>query len=231
VFATGGTCWGAVCLARAEGEPDFTAADATFLASIAHHVTHGLRTALLMTAAETPAEQAPGMVILGEGDHIESATPEAERWLAELGGGADELPLPSPVVSVAMRARAMAEGADTLPRARVRSAGGQWLLLHASMLRGGPRDGVAVMIEPARRVEIASILVEAHGLTERERQVTALLTRGLSTEEIAQTLWLSRHTVRDHVKAVFTKLGVKSRPELTAKLFAEHFLPNFDTDP
>ncbi|HZC29467.1 MAG TPA: helix-turn-helix transcriptional regulator [Gaiellaceae bacterium] len=225
VFATGATCWGAVCLARAEGEPDFTAADATLLASIAHHVTHGLRTALLMTAAETPAEQAPGMVILGEGDHIESATPEAERWLAELGAGADELPLPSPVVSVAMRARAMAEGADTLPRARVRSAGGQWLLLHASMLRGGPRDGVAVMIEPARRVEIASILVEAHGLTERERQVTALLTRGLSTEEIAQTLWLSRHTVRDHVKAVFEKTGVSTRGELTAKLFAEHYAP------
>jgi hypothetical protein len=47
---------------------------------------------------------------------------------------------------------------------------------------------------------------------------------------IPVTLWLSRHTVRDHVKAVFSKLGVKSRPELTAKLFAEHFLPNFDTN-
>jgi DNA-binding CsgD family transcriptional regulator len=32
---------------------------------------------------------------------------------------------------------------------------------------------------------------------------------------------LSRHTVRDHTKAVFAKLGVASRPELTAKLLAD----------
>jgi DNA-binding CsgD family transcriptional regulator len=125
----------------------------------------------------------------------------------------------------------MAEGSGTLPRARVRTTRGQWLLLHGSVLRSGPRDRVAVMIEPARRAEIASILVEAHGLTEREQQVTALLTRGLTIDQIAQTLWLSRHTVRDHTKAVFAKLGVNSRPELTAKLLAEHFLPNLDTHP
>jgi DNA-binding NarL/FixJ family response regulator len=49
-----------------------------------------------------------------------------------------------------------------------------------------------------------------------------MLVRGLSTAEIAATLWLSSYTVRDHVKAVFGKLGVRSRPELTALLFHEH---------
>lgn len=87
------------------------------------------------------------------------------------------------------------------------------------------------MIEPARPAEIAAILVDAHGLTARERQVTALLARGLTTDEIAQSLWVSRHTVRDHVKAIFAKLGVKSRPELTAKLFAEQYLPGFTDAP
>jgi hypothetical protein len=33
---------------------------------------------------------------------------------------------------------------------------------------------------------------------------------------------------RDHVKASLGKVGVASRPELTAKLFAEHFLPALD---
>jgi DNA-binding NarL/FixJ family response regulator len=42
-------------------------------------------------------------------------------------------------------------------------------------------------------------------------------------------LWLSRHTVRDHVKAIFSKVGVTSRPELTAKLFAEQFLPEVES--
>jgi hypothetical protein len=38
-------------------------------------------------------------------------------------------------------------------------------------------------------------------------------------------LHLSAHTVRDHVKAVFDKVGVSSRGELVAKLFAEHYAP------
>jgi DNA-binding NarL/FixJ family response regulator len=85
------------------------------------------------------------------------------------------------------------------------------------------------MIEPARRAEIASIIVELYELTAREQQVTQLLVRGLAIDEIAQTLWLSRHTVRDHVKAIFGKVGVTSRPELTARLFAEQFLPELDS--
>ena len=39
----------------------------------------------------------------------------------------------------------------------------------------------------------------------------------------------ARHTVRDHVKAIFSKVGVTSRPELTAKLFAEQFLPELES--
>jgi hypothetical protein len=31
-----------------------------------------------------------------------------------------------------------------------------------------------------------------------------------------------RHTVRDHTKAIFAKLGVTSRPELTAMLYHDH---------
>jgi DNA-binding CsgD family transcriptional regulator len=36
---------------------------------------------------------------------------------------------------------------------------------------------------------------------------------------------VSHHTVRDHLKATFQKVGVSSRGELTAKLFAEHDHP------
>ena len=63
----------------------------------------------------------------------------------------------------------------------------------------------------------------AHGLTPREREITEMLVRGLSTAAIAATLWLSPYTVRDHVKAVFDTLGARSRPALTAMLFHEHY--------
>ncbi len=232
-FVTGGACWGVACLTRAEGEPDFTTADADFVGSICEYVAHGLRTALLLRAVdEAPAEHAPGMVVLAADDSIESISDAAERWLAELprdtlGGGLD---LPSAVHAVAIRARAAAAGDEQgVPRARVRTASGRWLVLHAACLhdRTG-QQRVAVMIEPARRAEIASLVVELYQLTEREQQVTQLLVKGLAIDEIAQTLWLSRHTVRDYAKTIFAKLDVSSRPELTAKLFAEHFLPTLD---
>jgi DNA-binding CsgD family transcriptional regulator len=44
-------------------------------------------------------------------------------------------------------------------------------------------------------------------LTTRERGVAQLLTRGAGTDEEARVLWISRHTVRDHVKAIYAKLG------------------------
>jgi DNA-binding NarL/FixJ family response regulator len=49
--------------------------------------------------------------------------------------------------------------------------------------------------------------------------------RGLPIDPIAADLAISRHTVRDHTEAIFGKLGVTSRPELTAKLYHEHALP------
>jgi DNA-binding CsgD family transcriptional regulator len=52
-----------------------------------------------------------------------------------------------------------------------------------------------------------------------------MLLRGVPIVDMATALWLSPHTVRDHVKAVFAKLRVRSRPELTALLFYEHHTP------
>jgi DNA-binding CsgD family transcriptional regulator len=38
-------------------------------------------------------------------------------------------------------------------------------------------------------------------------------------------LRISRHTVEDHMKAIFNKVGVGSRGELTARVFSEHYSP------
>lgn len=48
-------------------------------------------------------------------------------------------------------------------------------------------------------------------LTQRERDVLALLGEGLSNGEIGRTLYLSPSTVKDHVSAVLGKLGVTGR--------------------
>jgi DNA-binding CsgD family transcriptional regulator len=100
-------------------------------------------------------------------------------------------------------------------------------VLHASRLAGldGASTPTALVIEAAQAAEIAPIIVEAHQLSKREQEITQLVARGVATAEIAARLHLSVHTVRDHLKAVFEKVGVSSRGELVAKLFAEHYAP------
>ena len=79
------------------------------------------------------------------------------------------------------------------------------------------------MIEPAKASEVAPLIVDAYELTPREVDVTRALARGLTTNEIARELHLSRYTVQDHLKAVYEKAGVSSRGELVAKMFADHY--------
>ena len=229
VFATGDACWGVACLTRREDEPDFSRADAEFITAVSDHIAHGLRMALLVHAAdETPAADAPGMIVLAADGSVESISDQAERWLRELPREhADTaFDVPSAVHAVALRARQAADGeGGGVPRARVQTPTGRWLLVHAAALRSATgHDRTAVIIEPAKRSELASLVIALYELTDREQQITQLLVRGLAIPEIAQALWLSQHTVRDYSKTIYAKLGVTSRPELTAKLFAEHFL-------
>lgn len=61
-------------------------------------------------------------------------------------------------------------------------------------------------------------------LTERERQVLALVGRGLRNREIGQALGLSPRTVEVHLKNVYEKLGVSSRAQAVAWATAQRLL-------
>ena len=52
------------------------------------------------------------------------------------------------------------------------------------------------------------------GLTEREREVARLVTKGLTNQEIADALFMSRDTARTHVTNIYGKLGLDSRAQL-----------------
>ncbi|MFV0287337.1 MAG: response regulator transcription factor [Demequina sp.] len=52
------------------------------------------------------------------------------------------------------------------------------------------------------------------GLTEREREVAALVVQGLPNRDVARHLYMSVRTVEVHLGRVYRKLGLKSRVEL-----------------
>ncbi|NQX62978.1 response regulator transcription factor [Paenibacillus qinlingensis] len=64
-------------------------------------------------------------------------------------------------------------------------------------------------------------------LSEREREVLALIAKGFSNKEIAEQLIISVKTVESHKSNVMEKLGLKTRPELV-KYAAKKGLLNFE---
>ena len=72
------------------------------------------------------------------------------------------------------------------------------------------------------------IVALAHGLTEREHQVSELCLAGRSTKDMARSLHLSPNTVQDHLKSIFDKTGVHSRGELVGQIFLGHYVPRWE---
>lgn len=64
-----------------------------------------------------------------------------------------------------------------------------------------------------RRAQSVTALEDQIALTERENDVLLRVSKGFTLPEIAKQLSISRHTVADHVKQIYRKLGVSSRAE------------------
>jgi DNA-binding CsgD family transcriptional regulator len=57
---------------------------------------------------------------------------------------------------------------------------------------------------------------EPHGLSAREAEVMSLIADGQTNGEIATRLFLAEKTVKNHVRRIYSKLGVGSRPAAIA---------------
>jgi DNA-binding NarL/FixJ family response regulator len=99
------------------------------------------------------------------------------------------------------------EPADLLQAIRVVARGDA--LLSPSVTRRLITD---LATRPARPAPAASKLLAA--LTDREREVLALVATGLSNDEIATRLYLSPLTAKTHVSRIMTKLGARDRAQL-----------------
>ena len=72
---------------------------------------------------------------------------------------------------------------------------------------------------------MAPLIVAAYDLTRASGRSPPSSWAGRSTEQVAAELCIAPLTVQQHLKAVFDKVGVRSRRELVAHIFARHYTP------
>jgi DNA-binding CsgD family transcriptional regulator len=62
--------------------------------------------------------------------------------------------------------------------------------------------------------QILDLIYDKYNISKRERDILKLILEGKTNKEIEETLFISYHTVKNHVYNMYQKLGVKSRYEL-----------------
>ena len=74
-----------------------------------------------------------------------------------------------------------------------------------------------ISLEPVMHHSLSSRLASM-GLTPRQREIASRVLWGVSNKRIASDLDLTEQTVKDHINAVFRKLGIHHRAELAARV-------------
>lgn len=100
-------------------------------------------------------------------------------------------------------------------------------LVHAirSAHRGRPTlapEAAQALIQAATQ---SGVPAPGHDLTEREHDVLRLMVHGLDNRQIAETLIVSRSTVKFHVSNILSKLHATSRTEAVAYALQHHLVP------
>ncbi len=210
-------CWGWVEAYRDRADRPFEHQDIDLLGRVGPCLGSGLRRTMFASDGRVAEPSPPGVIVLDSELSLVSWTAGARAWI-------DALPsarlfarfgmLPSvvyPAATLARRGRPLAEA-----HALLHAVDGRWVMIEAAPLEGRGDGEVAVTLRGATAAETFGLLCRAYALTLREREVVAALVAGLDTRGVTQRLFISRHTVQDHLKSVFEKVGVHSRRELVA---------------
>jgi DNA-binding CsgD family transcriptional regulator len=211
-------CWGWLKAYRDSAERPFAAQDLDLLSQVGP----GLGAALRRSLARDPrsgsvAASPPGVIVLDHGLRPLSWTASARAWTdalpaANVYAAFGMLPAMVYPVATLVRSRNGASGSRALERA----VDGRWVMIEAAALEGRGNGAIAVTLRDATAGETFDRLCRIYALSRRERQVVAALAAGLDTRAAAERLSISRHTLQDHLKSVFAKIGVNSRREVVA---------------
>ncbi|MEM7187816.1 MAG: response regulator transcription factor [Bacteroidota bacterium] len=94
------------------------------------------------------------------------------------------------------------------------------LLVHIKEVFDG---GSPMSSQIARRI-ISSFRIIENPLSDRETEVLKLLSQGLNYRDVAEEIFLSPHTVKTHIKNIYSKLHVNNRAEAIYKAIKQKLI-------
>ena len=216
-------CWAFLELWRTGST--FTNDEVEELLAVSSTITSAIRRCQARTFeldASVSERTGPVVLILSPQLDVRGQTPETEQFLKVLvPPDSDQRPIPAGAYNVAAQLLALEAGVDThAPTARVHLSDGVWLTLRAARIgeSNRPRDqDIAVTIERTDPRDRLDLFTRSSALTVREAELLGHLAAGADTREIARRMFVSEHTVQDHLKAIFAKSGAPNRRTLLAR--------------
>jgi DNA-binding CsgD family transcriptional regulator len=210
-------CWGWIKLYRNSDDGRFDEDDLRLLTAIGPPMGAALRRTTYPPQPGPAGRRPPAVIVLNDELRVVSLTAGARDWITAFPSAPLYVAfgiLPAMVYPVATLARspAKADRAHALERA----VDGQWVMIEAAGLEGDADGQIAVTFRPATPGETFDRLCRIYALSRRERQVVAALLQALDTRAVSERLFISQHTVQDHLKSIFERVGVHSRRELRA---------------
>jgi DNA-binding CsgD family transcriptional regulator len=224
-FVDAGRPWAQLHLFRDGQDQPFGHDEVQFMREIDQPVASALRQASVQPRQADQLDDIPvGVLIIDRSLQATTQTPATNRWLQLLQptSVAYGHPITASLFQLAARVRRQSQlpgtGQPSLAcRARLRTRDGRWVLVEGQPL-DDPASSVVLTLRQAALREVFDLVCLGYGLSPREAEVTALLVQGVDTAGIARRLYVTEHTVYDHVKAVLAKTGVRSRRELVATI-------------
>ena len=224
VFSDAYGCWAFLDLWRRGGP--FTDTERDFLGRVGTIVAPALRRSLAATFAlggsALVRRREPVLLLLSDDLMPLTQTPQTDAYLrALLPTEAERAPVPAGALHVGAQLLAQEQGVDAHPAwARVHLHAGVWVTLRAARMVAGSAAAaasIAVTIEATAPEERTALYARLCGLSERETELLTHLVGGADTQELARRLFVSQHTVQDHLKSVFAKTGAGNRRVLVAR--------------
>ncbi|ONI74628.1 hypothetical protein ALI144C_37970 [Actinosynnema sp. ALI-1.44] len=202
---------GFLIMVRESGRAPFSAGDI----AAARAMTGALGGALQRFVMGQPigalrAPLPPGVVVVDARDEITVCSPSAYRWMELLYADVATDPEVRSGWALSEIAVARLMGGHASNR-QPTSAG--WACCHTEIL---PDGGAVITLRAASVDERLPVVSRWFDVTRREETVIGHALAGLPMKQIARRLELSAHTVNDHFKAIYRKLGVRGRDELAA---------------